>query len=258
MSLGDLLELDTEDKILIERDLFINIKAGRLALGPDADACYQILSLFNLDGLMPYIDHFNPSRNAPYHGAFHEAVAVSLVYEAARFYGLGREDTRILLIAAAMHDFNHTAGASANDQDNIAAAIEGLQKVQTYLWTSATPILQNELEAACHLIRITEYPYTTAPITLMEKIIRDMDLMMPYLPPHQAKQLFLGLKIEMERSKGKWTFQEFAAGIKSFYEAITWCSEWAVAKAATQKWDEKLATVYNLIANHNPTHTETK
>jgi hypothetical protein len=258
MSLGNLLELDAEDKVLIERDLFINIKAGRLTLGPDPDSCYQILQMYNLEGLMAYIDCFNPSRAAPYHGAFHEAALVSLVYEAARFYGFIREETRVLLIAAAMHDFNHSADKAANDSENIEAAIAGLHQAQKHLLASSSPILPNEATDAEHLIRITEYPYTTNAQTLVEKIMRDADLMMPYLPTPAVKSLFVGLKEEMETCKGKRSFTEFASGVKEFYSNVIWGTEWAVAKAKVNQWDEKLSTVYNLLANHTQPTSEAK
>jgi hypothetical protein len=258
MSLGNLLELDAEDKVLIERDLFINIKAGRLTLGPDPDSCYQILQMYNLEGLMAYIDCFNPSRAAPYHGAFHEAALVSLVYEAARFYGFIREETRVLLIAAAMHDFNHSADKAANDSENIEAAIAGLHQAQKHLLASSSPILPNEATDAEHLIRITEYPYTTNAQTLVEKIMRDADLMMPYLPTPAVKSLFVGLKEEMETCKGKRSFTEFASGVKEFYSNVIWGTEWAVAKAKVNQWDEKLSMIYNLLANHTQPTPEAK
>jgi hypothetical protein len=55
--------------------------------------------------------------------------------------------------------------------------------------------------------------------------------MMPYLPTPAVKSLFIGLKEEMEICKGKWSFAEFADGVKEFYSKVIWGTEWAIAKA---------------------------
>jgi hypothetical protein len=246
----DLLDLDDEDMAIIERELFINAKANKLQLGPDPDACYQVLHNLDLQQIIDFIDERNPSAKAPYHGAKHIAAVVSLVYEAARFHNLNERFTKDLVVAAAMHDFNHSGGASS-DQQNIKAAIEGLNTIRMdqHNWLSV------DFSHVKQLIEVTEYPYVRKATTLFEHIMRDADLMMPYLPDPLRLELFLGLLAEHNNNRSlQMTRVEFAANVQKFYTGVVWFTDWAKAKARKCDWHQQLEALNKSLLNPTKCH----
>lgn len=232
----------------IKRSNLLQAKAEKLTLAPDPDACHQILVIYELQALMPYIDRFNPSANAPYHGAFHEAALVSLVYEGALFHKLNYFDARSLCAAAALHDFNHSAGSAHNDEQNIIAAINGLHEIAKQVNQPDNIILsKSEIEQISNIIKSTQYPYVDKELNILDKIIRDADLMMPLLPTNDALQLFQGLLCEMQIKKPHLTLEEFAPALHTFYENITWNTNWALEKSKANNWKQHLDTLVNAI-----------
>jgi hypothetical protein len=242
LEVPDMDLLDADDEYILSREVLVNLEAKRLKLGPRPEACADVLRALNLEGLLDFIDSFNPSARAPYHNAEHEAAVVTLVYEAGLFYKLDRLQLRALVITGALHDFDHSAGKLI-DSENIARAVKGLKLVRRALATTASALTEAEVMLAESLIKITEYPYTKEPTGLLERIIRDADVMMPLLDPKLRLQLFNGLKAELRVKAPELTDEAFADGVHDFYEKVTWHTEWAKQKAAWSVWPEQLTAL---------------
>jgi len=232
---------------LLSREVLVNLEAKRLRLGPRPEACADVLRALGLEGVINYIDTFNPSAGAPYHNAQHEAAVVTLVYEAGLYHNLGRRELRALVVAAAMHDFDHSAGALP-DSKNIEAAVEGLYLLHTAVAFTSSAITDSETALAEQLIRVTQYPYISGTNDLLEDIMRDADLMMPMLADPLRADLFKGLAREMQATKS-FTKQEFADGIIDFFKKVVWHSTWAVEKAATQGWPHHLESLHAVLGH---------
>ncbi|HEY4515380.1 MAG TPA: HD domain-containing protein [Candidatus Paceibacterota bacterium] len=117
---------------------------------------------------------FRHARNLehPYHNFRHLFHVFWLCYQACLFYRerLSARDMRNLLIAAMFHDFDHS-GRAGNDDLNIELAIRGLKK-------HVAEMDMPYLDEICALIRLTEFPPTSAtePQDLLGEIMRDADM----------------------------------------------------------------------------------
>lgn len=239
------LALEEDDEHILSREMLVNLEAKRMRLACRPDACADVLRALNLEALLDYIDSFNPSAEAPYHNARHEASVVTAVYEGGRYHGLERHELRSLVIAAAMHDFDHSAGELTDDL-NIKAAIDGLYLVHRALSFTASAITESELALAERLIRVTEFKdgkFTFEPKDRLEGIIRDADLMMPYTDLDLRIELFLGLRRELETAGKSYSAEDYANGVVDFYKATPWHTAWANEKAATQGWSQRLESL---------------
>lgn len=239
------LALEEDDEYILSREMLVNLEAKRMRLAGRYDACADVLRALNLEGLLDYIDSFNPSAEAPYHNAKHEAAVVTAAYEGGRYHGLNRYELRSLVIAAALHDFDHSAGELTDDL-NIKAAIDGLYLVHRAVSFTPSAITESELALAERLIKVTEFKddkFTHAPQDLLEGILRDADLMMPYVEGELRTDLFLGLRRELETAGKSYSAEDFADGVAGFYKTAAWHSAWAIEKAATQGWPQRLESL---------------
>lgn len=130
----------------------------------------------------------NTSIDAPYHNLFHtlcmivncnEGYISNIDVDADYDY----ITQRTITIAAAFHDFAHSAGAQDDDW-NIATA---LYWVERFFDEQAKKYEhddffqnRNNLTKIKQLISVTRYPFIHEPQTLEEKIIRDSDLLQCY------------------------------------------------------------------------------
>lgn len=196
-----------------------------------------ILSGFGLSDIYTFVGAKNPSEKAPYHGAIHEACVVVAAYEGAVFFNIARDEMVQLLIAAAMHDFNHYGctprATPIPDAENIKRALVGLDLVEQQV--------KFDLTVARRLVASTEYPYKREPTDLLEAILRDADLTMIYTNNDLMLTLFHGLYKELKLNKPDMTYTEFANGIGKFYTNT---------KPHTV-WGKKLRVLYNFNARVN-------
>lgn len=216
----------------VSRWSFLTAETEALRLASRPSACHEVLDRcgFGAAGLIDWMDQRNPSRDAPYHNATHEACVVVAAYEGACFEGLRRHELDALMIAAAFHDFNHTAGREP-DHVNIARALNGLDQ---YFEENTTD--DEVMDLARKLIEVTEYPFIRAPRTLTEAIIRDADLMMPYQDEQLRLALFTGLREELATAGKTFTTEEYATGLAEFYSKQPWHTNWAKRRAELYHW----------------------
>ena len=121
----------------------------------------------------------NSSNNAPYHNLWHTLCMVRFCYEGAMEEGLSESDTTDLLIAALIHDFNHSQG-KRDDKNNIFNAIFSGE----FLFED-TDIFNGKSDfdhRIARIIRATEYPYVipSDELDIQQEIIRDADLLQSF------------------------------------------------------------------------------
>lgn len=130
----------------------------------------------------------NTSRDAPYHNLFHTLCMIVNCND-GYFHHIDVNtdydyDTHAtLMIAAAFHDFAHSAGAQDDDW-NIANAIKWVElffedQSQKYVHNTYFQD-KNNLATIKKLITVTRFPFIHEPQTRLEKIIRDSDLLQCY------------------------------------------------------------------------------
>lgn len=108
-----------------------------------------------------------PNICMPYHNLRHMTHVLWEAYDGGVHMGLNKEEMRILLIAALMHDYDHT-GIKGNDSVNIDRAIRALDKFA----------LDEDREFLIEIrstIRATQYPYTDEAFTPNQLLLRDAD-----------------------------------------------------------------------------------
>lgn len=154
----------------------------------------------------------NRSADAPYHNKYHIAFMTNraldmLVIESD--FTIYSDDMRVLLIAGMFHDVNHSMGKEA-DSYNIQEAIRTLNECPDYPHS----YLNERIESA---IRCTEFPFQREPIGLVEKCLRDSDLM-TITEVSGAYALMYGLREELRHKRGFIPFSELLDMHKSFLD----------------------------------------
>jgi hypothetical protein len=249
-------DLDTSDDALITEDLKIYhaIKDLKLAqLGEPA--LWNIAGRLGLVDLLKYFFEHNKST-AEYHSNYH-AICVALnCYEGAWHQKLSESETKTVVLAGIFHDFNHSGGTFSDDE-NIKRAVLGLSQahipeVRRSLSSNYKPnLLPDEFEQTVQTLVITKYPFEKEPVTIMEQIIRDADLMQPYEQDDKVlKNQYHGLLTEIERTYPmKFTANEFAAGQLSWLnDNVTWYSDWGKNKALKFNWNVTKQRLFEIMS----------
>ena len=238
----------TEDQLITEEiKIYRAIKALRLAqLG--APALRIITERLNI---LPYLEYFfkHNQSAAEYHSNYH-AVCVALnVYEGAWHEKLSESETRSLVLAGIFHDFNHSGGTMTDDK-NIEKAIHGVSSAYIEEVEFETSLTTEEFSQTIQTLAITKYPYEKDPVTIMEQIIRDADLMQPYEEDDLILEMqYKGLHTEIERAYPmKFTSSEFANGQRSWLDTnVKWYSNWATTKAVVLSWKETKQRLFEIM-----------
>ncbi len=111
-----------------------------------------------------------PNADAPYHNVRHMLHVLWEAYDGGVHMGLSKDELRVLLIAAIMHDYNHV-GQKGDDSVNIERSIRALH--MNALEEDRALIFDIE-----NIIRATQYPYVEndpQKLTLSQRILRDAD-----------------------------------------------------------------------------------
>lgn len=230
-------------------EIFLAIKRYRLmGLGEDGVAALAVRHGF--ERYLEFFLEFNPSNDAPYHNLYHTYCMVLNCMEGAYHEKLTESEVRIVLVAALFHDFDHTMGKEP-DQINIQRALKGLESGHRMAKAQGHALTDDEIDVVRTCIGITKYPYEAEPLTPLEKIIRDADLMQPYETDKAVlvKQ-YLGLKAEVQVAK-KVTFtnEEFSQGMRAWLDKeVVWHTDWAKEKADEKDFDEATDRLVSLLA----------
>lgn len=108
-----------------------------------------------------------PNAYAPYHNVRHMLHVFWESYDGAVQMGLDKRQMRNLLIAALMHDYNHT-GVKNDDSVNIQRALNSLEE-------NILPEDRDHLHQISTMIKCTKYPYDDLVYTTDQLILRDAD-----------------------------------------------------------------------------------
>lgn len=165
-----------------------------------------------------YIINNNKSNGAPYHNLNHLFTVTKSTYEALQYEGLLRKkEARGTLLAALLHDGNHSMGAQT-DAENIVDAKVFLRK----FYDSLPGANKEELKFIFSLLDATQYPYVieATNLNIYQKIIRDADLtqLFQYNWIHQS---VYGLSKELNME-----FSKFVKVQRSFMSTIVFNTAW--------------------------------
>lgn len=108
-----------------------------------------------------------PNAYAPYHNVRHMLHVFWESYDGAVQMGLDKRQMRNLLIAALMHDYNHT-GVKNDDSVNIQRALEALSM-------NLLPEDLPYMDEISTMIKCTKFPYDGQEYTQDQLILRDAD-----------------------------------------------------------------------------------
>ncbi len=199
----------------------------------------KILASFNLHEAYSFAIENNSSSDLPYHNSFHTRCMIINCAEGAANQNLPYERTRVLLLSALFHDYDHSGG-KLKDAQNIQRAIAGLKK---YCKNDAS--FDNYLSEASEIIESTLFPPISEPKTLSQKIICDADQMQMYMPEWE-RQIFTGMRMEIEILTGKKiSFSEMVKMQVKYMQNMEWHTTWAKQRAFTE-WDSLIEKVKQL------------
>ena len=188
------------------------------------DNFYNQINKLRLNKIYSYIINTNPSSNLPYHNTFHLEHVCQFSLLGADFYNLSNDDKKILATAALFHDYNHT-GSGKNDDININNAIEGFlkfnsnDKVEKFKEFNFN---KKEMDIIINLIKSTRYPYITECDTLMEKILRDSDVLQGPFCQNYINGVVFGIAKE-----NNIPFEKMIDGQVSFLKSMKFNTDWA-------------------------------
>jgi hypothetical protein len=188
-----------------------------------------------LQAMAVHIATYNLGDNNPYHNTKHmrEMTAVALMLYRSDSHErnpMAMVDELIILVAGLWHDFSHTGGIQA-DAVNIQIACDSMETWVRQLWSEIVPMIYSStnemvyqenmmavfIEAARDAIRVTEYPFVRTPTTLVQKCLRDADLLYTY--SDDTGRIIHGLYLELKQA-GKlpegMTFPDFLKGQSTF------------------------------------------
>lgn len=176
----------------------------------------NICRKFALEEARNFIIEFNEARELGYHNTKHCFTVARLCYNLF----IMEDDTTIdynqirrLLLAAMFHDFNHTG----NDPDskNIENAVAGMR----HFLADEFELTLSKIES---IIRVTEFPFVHKPQNVLERIIRDADLLQIFEPDHINVSLY-GLRGELENKlQLDIPIEEFVEKNKEFVNNVVW------------------------------------
>ncbi len=178
-------------------------------------------------GLQPayyYVMDTNPSNKLPYHNNYHLQQVTKFVLMGADFYKISDTDARLLAVAALFHDYNHS-GSGKDDDINIRRAIESfidfnldVKKFGDF----SSYFNEEECDIIIELIRATRYPYLSDVETMLEKIIRDSDILQGIFADDYINKIVLAIAKESNIPEDK-----MIGGQISFLKSTKFCTDWA-------------------------------
>jgi hypothetical protein len=176
---------------------------------------YSILRL-----TLNYIINNSTSNYAPYHNIQHVLFVMEKCYEGATFHNIEGGELKELLIAALLHDFDHTCGKE-NDKFNVQLAIDGVDGLKKRFDGLYEIINFDEIK---NIIAATEYPYTInkEDLDIKQAIIRDADLMSIAETNWIGNNIY-GLSKEMNLSA-----YDITVGNISFFENAVFNTVWGL------------------------------
>lgn len=181
---------------------------------------HALIASRNLTWVWEFVTEQNAGRDNTYHNNAHMAsvaLACSELFQIEARH-LPSDDIDLLLVAAMLHDFNHSGGA-LSDKENIALALEhGVDAIHENLVRQFGMMF---VWIVTRLIRVTEFPFVYEPDTTLESILRDADALQS-VEPNGVELIMEGLRTEMAAKFGRTpTHKEMAYGQIKFFDSLT-------------------------------------
>jgi hypothetical protein len=189
-----------------------------------------ILEIINkydsLKKALKFIILTNDSNYAPYHNLNHLLTVTKYTYNALNYMDMLKDDkTEALLLAALLHDYNHSMGEKKDDY-NITKAKKGIKKFIN------DEDLKLDIDFIDSIIDATQYPYVIdeKDLDIYQKIIRDAD-MCQIFEYDWLKQNILGLVSEI-----KTTVVDFIPNQRKFLDSLNFLTDYG-KKLHKQKFE---------------------
>lgn len=196
------------------------------------DACYK----------QRYSENMHHSRLRMQH-------LVAFVLEGADYYAVDFASTKALMLAAMFADVSHSFGVRS-DVWNVRQAKEVLHNVHNSI-AEANQVPLAVLTTALECIRHTQVPYSPVNTNVaLYNIIRDADMMMPYVGSVDLLSLYQGMfneKAYTARYGEEYTKAVFIQSQFAEMRAVVWNSSWGNVKAFENNWPQIVAKVIDLL-----------
>lgn len=149
----------------------------------------------------------NPSANVPYHNNRHMLSMTSLafwLYQGEHQTTPCDQDATVILVAGMLHDYGHSAGHKP-DSENIATASEAaLRFIRFSPYMQSLPAQRLSLitRLVLRAIECTEFPFVKEPVSDVEKVLRDADVLYATLEG-EPSLIMVDLHSEMQVAYGR-------------------------------------------------------
>lgn len=247
-SLSDLSE-DLDDAEQLDLDIFLHLKKMRM-MSMDHSAVAHLSERVKIKPFYDFVTTFNSANDAPYHNLYHTRCVFLNCYEGGWYEQCSESEVKSLLVAALFHDFDHSAGKEV-DEVNISRAVQGLESAQRLAAFSGQGLTQEEFQTAINIIKVTKYPWDQQPKNLVERIMRDADLMQVY----EEREIPLIKQYEglFEEVAGRKITDEdrdsFAQKLQAFNsDQVVWYTDWAKKKASHLDFQQQVKQLTSLIS----------
>lgn len=168
----------------------------------------------------------NPSGDLPYHNNAHMCGVMNMaliLYDEEKGDVSEEEEMRdkfVIVTASLLHDYGHSGG-KLPDSENIEIAIKALkdceeigEAIPYYYYPTVMILAENA-------IRCTQFPFVIEPTTLVEKCIRDADLL-EASASMDPTTIMEDLRAEMSVTRGRdITLEEMLEGQKAFLSNVS-------------------------------------
>lgn len=213
------------------------------------DAFFRsILKQLKIEWVWQYVEENNSGRANTYHHNLHmQTMAVNcwtfFHIECADSANDSEHSLAQLVIAACLHDMNHSGG-EFDDEENIRRACEAVEQIEGSLDKQFYSGFGRKVQG---LIRVTQWPFVYIPKTRLQKILRDCDAMQAY-EPDGVTAIMEGLRMEMLHKLGKVpTYEEMYEGQTKFMAGIEYYTDTAKDIIAVQK--DRLIAAFKAYAD---------
>lgn len=197
---------------------------------------YSILKQLKIEWVWRYVEENNSGRDNTYHHNLHMKTMAVCCWE---FFHVECADMAndeqcslaLLVIAACLHDMNHSGG-EFDDEENIRRALLAVDAIEGSLDKQFYDGFGGKVKG---LIRVTQWPFVYTPETRLQKILRDCDAMQAY-EVDGVTVIMEGLRMELLHRLGKVpTYMEMYEGQVKFMGGIEYFTDTAKAIIAAQK-----------------------
>lgn len=166
----------------------------------------------------------NPSKDLPYHNNKHMTTCCSIGFrilagelKANPKLPLPESFASKLTVITMLHDYDHSGGLNP-DSVNIQRALIGLRG---FIAFSKLDFDEEFIRSVTECIQVTEFPFTKQPVTLLEQVMRDADILYATLSG-DPEVIMEGLREEVSVARAsEMSYVEMLESQAKFKDAVT-------------------------------------